>query len=116
LKLPDIDAMVAIDIHTHCGRALRMHANDGYDDFQRRWRTISSRRHKHPRRAGDRRLLSRQEVAAVIFPVDAERETGFRRYNNHEMLEVASEHLDVAIPFVSIDPHRASSGCARRGG
>ena len=32
-----------------------------------------------------------KNIAAVIFPVDAERETGFRRYNNYEMLEVASE-------------------------
>ncbi len=46
----------------------------------------------------------------MIFPVDAERETGFRRYNNYEMLEVASENLDVLIPFVSIDPHKGKLG------
>jgi hypothetical protein len=51
-----------------------------------------------------------KKIAAVIFPVDAERETGFRRYNNDEMIEAASENLDVLIPFASIDPHKGKLG------
>jgi hypothetical protein len=51
-----------------------------------------------------------KKIAAVIFPVDAERETGFRRYNNDEMLEVAAQNSDVLIPFVSIDPHKGKLG------
>src|SRR5581483_9582230 len=38
-------------------------------------------------------------IAAVIFRVDAECETGFRRYNNGEMREAASENLTVLIPI-----------------
>ena len=51
-----------------------------------------------------------KRIAAVIFPVDAERETGFRRYNNDEMLEIAAQNSDVLIPFVSIDPHKGKLG------
>ena len=45
-----------------------------------------------------------QNIAAVIFPVDAERETGYRRYSNDEVLEQVKDNSDVLIPFASIDP------------
>jgi hypothetical protein len=51
-----------------------------------------------------------KKIAAVIFPVDAERETGFRRYNNDEMFEIAAKNSDVLIPFASIDPHKGKLG------
>ena len=52
----------------------------------------------------------------MIFPVDAERETGFRRYNNDEMVELAAQNSDVLIPFASIDPAKGKLGAreARR--
>jgi predicted TIM-barrel fold metal-dependent hydrolase len=55
-------------------------------------------------------------IAAVIFPVDAERETGYRRYRNEEVAELAAENADVLIPFASIDPHKGKFGAreARR--
>ena len=34
LKLPNIDDVVAIDIHTHAEEPCGMHGDDGYDDFQ----------------------------------------------------------------------------------
>ena len=43
-------------------------------------------------------------IAAVIFPVDAERETGYRRYSNDEVIELVKQNSDVLIPFASIDP------------
>ncbi|HTP78658.1 MAG TPA: 4-hydroxyphenyl-beta-ketoacyl-CoA hydrolase, partial [Rhizomicrobium sp.] len=57
-----------------------------------------------------------QNVAAVIFPVDAERETGYRRYKNEEVAEIAAENSDILIPFASIDPHKGKIGAreARR--
>jgi predicted TIM-barrel fold metal-dependent hydrolase len=52
----------------------------------------------------------------VIFPVDAERETGYRRYKNEEVAEIAAENDDILIPFASIDPHKGKAGAreARR--
>jgi predicted TIM-barrel fold metal-dependent hydrolase len=51
-----------------------------------------------------------QNIAAVIFPVDAERETGYRRYKNEEVAEIAAANADVLIPFASIDPHKGKMG------
>jgi predicted TIM-barrel fold metal-dependent hydrolase len=42
-----------------------------------------------------------RNIAAVIFPVDAERETGFRRYSNEEVAELSAENDEVLIPFAS---------------
>ena len=111
LKLPDIEKVVAIDIHTHAEEPCGCHADDGYDDFQARMAEYFGSPNKHPPTVPETAAYYRaKNIAAVIFPVDAERETGFRRYNNYEMLEVASDHLDVLIPFVSIDPHKGKLG------
>ena len=52
----------------------------------------------------------------MIFPVDAERETGYRRYKNEEVAQLAAENGDILIPFASIDPHKGKLGAreARR--
>ena len=111
LKLPDIEKVVAIDIHTHAEEPCGMHGDDGYDDFQAQMADYFKSPHKHPPTVPETAAYYRaKNIAAVIFPVDAERETGFRRYNNDEMLEAASENLDVLIPFVSIDPHKGKLG------
>ena len=34
LELPNIDDVVAIDIHTHAEEPCGAHPDDGYDDFQ----------------------------------------------------------------------------------
>jgi predicted TIM-barrel fold metal-dependent hydrolase len=51
-----------------------------------------------------------QNIGAVIFPVDAERETGYRRYKNEEVAAIAAENDDVLIPFASIDPWKGKMG------
>src|SRR5258708_8733897 len=105
LKLPNIDDVVAIDIHTHAEEPCGMHADDGYDDFQAQMADYFKSPNQHPPTVPETAAYYRsKKIPAVIFPGDAERETGFRRYNNYEMLEVASENLDVLIPFLSINP------------
>src|SRR6201992_3067495 len=111
LKLPNIEEVVAIDIHTHAEEPCGMHADDGYDDFQDQMAEYFKPTNKHPPTVPETAPYYRaKNIAAVIFPVDAERETGFRRYNNHEMLEIASDHLDVLSPFVRIAPHKGKLG------
>lgn len=51
-----------------------------------------------------------RNIATVIFPVDAERETGFRRYSNEEVAQLCAENDDVLIPFASVDPHKSKAG------
>ena len=111
LKLPNIEDVVAIDIHTHAEEPCGMHGDDGYDDFQAQMAEYFKSPNKHPPTVPETAAYYRaKKIAAVIFPVDAERETGFRRYNNYEMLEVASDNFDVLIPFASIDPHKGKLG------
>jgi predicted TIM-barrel fold metal-dependent hydrolase len=110
-KFPDLDNVAAIDIHTHAEEPCGSHPDDGYDDFQAQMADYFKSPHKHPPTVQETAAYYRaKNIAAVIFPVDAERETGFRRYNNDEMLQVAAENSDVLIPFVSIDPHKGKLG------
>ena len=111
LKLPNIDDVVAIDIHTHAEEPCGLHGDDGYDDFQAQMAAYFKSPKQHPPTVAETAAYYRaKKIAAVIFPVDAERETGFRRYNNDEMIEAASDNLDVLIPFASIDPHKGKLG------
>src|SRR5260370_19286289 len=107
LKLPNIEDAVAIDIHAYAEEHCGMHGDDGYDVFQAQMADYFKSPNKHPPTVPETAAYYRaKKIVAVIFPVDAERETGFRRYNNYEMLEIAAENSDVLIPFVSIDLHQ----------
>jgi uncharacterized protein len=104
----DIDKIVAIDIHTHAEEPCGCQRDDGYTEFQAGMAAYF----KNP--AGVEGMLpSVQEtasyyrernIAAVIFPVDAERETGFHRYSNDDVARICAENAEVLIPFASIDP------------
>jgi uncharacterized protein len=113
----DIENLVAIDFHTHAEEPCGTHADDGYDDFQAAMKAYFKSPHDHPPTVPETASYYRgRGIAAVIFPVDAERETGFRRYSNEEMAALAAEHKDVLIPFASIDPAKGKAGAreARR--
>src|SRR4029077_19614789 len=102
LKLPNIDDVVAIDIHTHAEEPCGTHPDDGYDDFQAAMAKYFKATHPFRPTVPETAAYYRErKIACVIFPVDAERETGFRRYKNEEMAELAAEHSDVLIPFAS---------------
>jgi len=113
----DITKIRAIDIHTHAEEPCGCHADDGYDDLQASMAKYFSARWSHPPTIPETAAHYRQQnIAAVIFPVDAERETGYRRYKNEEVAELASENSDILIPFASIDPAKGKLGAreARR--
>ena len=110
----NIDELVAIDIHTHAEEPCCGQRDDGYQEFQAGMAAYF----KNP--AGAKGMLpSVQETAAyyrerkigaVIFPVDAECETGFRRYSNEEVAKICAENSDILIPFASIDPAKGKIG------
>ena len=113
----DPDKMIAIDIHTHAEEPCGTHVDDGYDAFQAGMSAYFKMDYTHPPTIPETATYFRQRgIGAVIFPVDSERETGFRRYNNEEMAALAAEHDDVLIPFASIDPAKGKAGAreARR--
>lgn len=104
----DIENVVAIDIHTHAEEPCCSPRDDGYDEFQAGMAAYF----KNP--AGAKGMLPSVEetaayyrernIAAVIFPVDAERETGFHRYSNDDVARICAENSDILVPFASIDP------------
>ena len=113
----DISKVRAIDIHTHAEEPCGCHADDGYDDLQSTMAKYFGAPWSHPPTVQQTAQHYReQNIAAVIFPVDAERETGFRRYHNEEVAQIAAENDDILIPFASIDPHKGKAGAreARR--
>ena len=115
--MPNLDDVVAIDIHTHAEEPCGTHGDDGYDDFQAAMADYFKSPHKHPPTVPETAAYYRaKNIAAVIFPVDAERETGFRRYENEEVARIAAENTDIMIPFASIDPAKGRLGAreARR--
>jgi hypothetical protein len=107
----DLDKIVAIDVHTHAEEPCGTHPDDGYDDFQAAMSAYFRSPHPHPPTVPETAAYYRERsIACVIFPVDAERETGFRRYANEEMAELAAQFSDVLIPFASIDPAKGKAG------
>ncbi len=115
----NLDELIAIDFHTHAespaaARAMMAIWNSGRDGDL------------FPQPAGANGMLPtvqetaayyrERKIAAVIFGVDAERETGFRRYSNEEVAQLAAENSDILIPFASIDPAKGKMGAreARR--
>lgn len=116
----NIDDLVAIDIHTHAEEPCCGPRDDGYDEFQAGMAAYF----KNP--AGAKGMLPtvqetaayyrERKIGAVIFPVDGERETGFRRYSNEDVASICAENDDILIPFASIDPAKGKMGAreARR--
>jgi len=113
----DFAAVRAIDFHTHAEEPCGHHADDGYDELQASMAKYFKAAFSHPPTMAETAAHYRAlNIACVIFPVDAERETGYRRYANEEVAEIAAANSDVLIPFASIDPAKGKLGAreARR--
>ena len=107
----DITKLRALDIHTHAEEPCGCHTDDGYDELQTTMAEYFRAPWKHPPTMQETAAHYReQNIGAVIFPVDAERETGYRRYKNEEVAEIAADNSDVLIPFASIDPWKGKMG------
>lgn len=106
----DVDAVVAIDVHTHAevsavtGRGslapeLEQAANEYFRVQDRRRPTVAEMAAYYRERS----------MAAVVFTVDATSAQGVPPVSNDEIAEAAHAHADVLIPFGSVDPHLGRS-------
>jgi hypothetical protein len=115
-----LDELLAIDIHTHAEEPCCGPRDDGYDEFQAGmaayFRNPAGARGMLPTVQETADYYRERKIGCVIFAVDAERETGFRRYKNEEVAEIAAANSDIMIPFASIDPAKGKAGAreARR--
>jgi predicted TIM-barrel fold metal-dependent hydrolase len=105
----DVASLRAIDLHTHAQVPLR-----GEPDP--RTMAILDAAAKHFRsdfpRPNAQQVADHyraRQMAAVVFCVDNQHNTGEVPVSNDEVLEVAAANDDVLIPFVSIDPHRPNA-------
>jgi predicted TIM-barrel fold metal-dependent hydrolase len=112
----NVDGLVAIDVHTHAEEPCGTHPDDGYDELQAAMAIYFNAPDNRPTIEETASYYRERKIGAVIFAVDAERETGYRRYANEEVAEKAAANSDVLIPFASIDPAKGKTGAreARR--
>ncbi|MGY1841370.1 MULTISPECIES: amidohydrolase family protein [unclassified Modestobacter] len=109
----DVDALVAIDVHTHVHRSARgtEHTAEGEEGIEALGEYFGHggmRTYTVPELADEYRQRS---MAAVVFGVDSISQSGDELVpSNEEVAELAAEHPDVLIPFASIDPARGAAG------
>ncbi len=106
----DVDALTAIDVHTHAEVG-----SDGHTSLSPELLAASAayfKAHGHRQPTIDEMAATYRErrMAAVVFTVDAEHLTGHPRIPNEEVAAGCAAHPDVLIPFASIDPHRGRAG------
>lgn len=107
----DLADVVAIDCHVHVESG-----PEGDDHLSPDLREAASRYFR-----GETVLPSIDEIAsyyreralmAVVFGVDSALTTGQPRIPNEFVIEGATRHNDVLIPFASVDPRRGADGVA----
>ena len=111
----NLEKLVAIDVHTHAevsSRARRDPCSIVLDEAMAKYFKESAR----PTIPEVAQYYRSRNMAAVIFAVDSEAESGIWRIANEEVAEVAAENSDALIPFASIDPAKGKMGAreARR--
>ena len=105
----NVDELTAIDVHVH------VEADEsGRYSLDAELRAAAARYFKgepyYPTVAQIAADYRAQQMAAVIFTVDAEAATGQPALSSEEIAEAAAEHQDVLIPFGSVDPARGAAG------
>jgi predicted TIM-barrel fold metal-dependent hydrolase len=102
----DLDALVAIDVHTHAEVSA-----DGHMSLPDNLMVASARYFKV---TGGRALTvpemaayyRERRMAAVVFTVDAQTATGHPPVPSDEVAQACADNADVLIPFGSVDPWR----------
>jgi hypothetical protein len=105
----DLDAIVALDVHVHVEQDGHGHLSlDGelMDASAAYFRSSDNRVPTVADLAARYRAL---QMAAVVFTVDAETNTGHRALSSEDIADQAADHADVLIPFGSVDPRRGSA-------
>jgi uncharacterized protein len=104
----DLDKVKAIDVHTHVEVS-----RDGHDPVPPALRKQTEKYFKGgggtPTIDDVAAFYREREMAAVVFTVDWESQSGRPPVPNEEVLEGAAANSDVLIGFASVDPARADA-------
>jgi predicted TIM-barrel fold metal-dependent hydrolase len=111
----DVDALFAIDIHVHAGVSANnpppaAPSGPTRDDTLARSTQRGGVGGQTPEQTAA--YYRERKIACAIWGVDPLSTNGFRGggVTNDEMIEAASQHNDIMIPFVMVDPWRGKSG------
>lgn len=102
--------IVAIDVHTHVQRSVREPAavSDEKSEAMSAYFRTEVTRPTLPELA---EMYRRRQMMCVAFSVDDSWLTGEENpVQNDEVVELAAEHADAVIPFVTVDPHSGRRG------
>ena len=101
----DLSAVTAIDVHVHTELT-----RDGHDPLPPELRAAAARYFgsDEPLPTVDdvAAYYRERRMAAVVFTVDWELQSGVPPISNEEIAEAAAANPDVLIPFASVDPAR----------
>lgn len=106
----DLDSLVAIDVHTHAEVSDDGHHSLPDDLMAASAKYFRSDEGRAPTLDALAQHYRERRMAAVVFTVDTEHETGHPPIPNDDVARAAQRHPDVLIPFASIDPHRGVAG------
>jgi hypothetical protein len=100
------DGLVAIDVHVHLWDEP---AEDGGEVGRDAARARFGTGEEVPTVESTAEYFRSRKMAAVILNVDSETATGHRGITGAQVIEAATQHPDVLIPFVSVDPWKEQS-------
>ncbi len=106
----DVDALTAIDVHTHAEISRTGHRALSPELFGASEEYFKAHGHRQPTIDEMAAYYRQRHMAAVVFTVDAEHGTGHPRIANEEVAESCAAHADVLVPFASVDPHKGRAG------
>lgn len=101
--------LVAVDMHVHIESDGHGHT-DMPENFREAARKHFGTSHEPLSVESVATHYRERNMAAVVFTVDHESQTGHPPIANREIARQAAEHADVLIPFASINPARGAEG------
>ncbi|WP_243060071.1 amidohydrolase family protein [Nocardioides sp. SR21] len=102
----DLDAIVALDVHTHVEADDHGHFSLDQELMDASAAYFKADQDRTPTLDRIAAHYRERSMAAVVFTVDAETETGHPALSSEEIAEGAARNNDVLIPFGSVDPRR----------
>ena len=106
----DLDAIVAIDVHTHAERSAHHEQDPVTGEILEAAGRYFGGTPPQPTTQEVADYYRERSMLAVVFTVDDEAGMGRARISNDEVLTAAAANPDALIPFASIDPHKGKLG------
>ena len=109
----DLATLTAIDVHVHVESDGHGHCALDDELLDASAAYFRSSENRTPTVADIAAHYRARGVAAVVFTVDAEGATGHPALSSEQIADEAAAHVDVLIPFGSVDPTRGAEAVRR---